>query len=122
MKITGLPSLALAAALVAPVDAFAQGDSGPDSSVQWSDCSVGEVATFDNRVHVRCVESGWVVPFFASPTSSSAEAARLVTLGTAAMMGAGRLWILSDLRLHDAASYGCLVHDCRRPLQMMLRK
>jgi hypothetical protein len=122
MKINALvPTLLLGATLALPASVLAQdGDFGPSSSVQWSNCKVAQVATFADRVHVHCVTG--VYPYFASPTSNSAEATRLVTLGTAAMMGAGTLWILSDMRKQDAAAYGCALNDCRRPIEIQLNK
>ena len=89
-------------------------------------CPVDEVATFQNRVHVRCGARYWDKSpwpsYFAVPTSSSNEAARLVTMGTAAYMGDWQLQIFYDVDDMNAASYGCANQDCRRPTKILLYK
>ena len=129
MKIRSLvPTLMFCAAVALPTGALAQDDGGYSNAVYWADCHVVEVATFTNRVHVKCANTvaGEYIPlrYFASPTSNSAEAARLVTLGSAALMGAGggKLWVHLDLSKTDATSYGCAANDCRRPIDTMLIK
>lgn len=126
MKISTLvTTLMLGATLALPASVLADEDHGP--SVIWAKCEVAEVATFSNRVHVRCVNNAvnyLAVRYFASPTTNSAEAARLVTLGTAALTGAGagHLWVRFNIYDYAAASYGCGSNDCRRPMEMMLIK
>lgn len=123
MKVGRFASPLVFCVALTAVEALAQdGDIGYDSNVRWSSCKVDQVATYATRVHVRCGGTGFFFRYFASPTSNAAEAARLVTLGTAAMTGAGTLWILADMRKQDAASYGCAVHDCRRPMDMQFNK
>ena len=113
------PALVLAAVLARPAVGLAQDtDQGP--ATYTGNCHVLNVATFSNRVHVECA-SGAYFRFFASPTSASSEANRLVTLGSAAMTGAGYLQIRFQMSTSDAASYGCM-QDCRRPLEVILRK
>ena len=119
-------ALMLGATLALPATVMAQDDGGYDTPVYWAKCQVVEVATFSNRVHVKCstTQAGQYIPlrYFASPTSSSSEAQRLVTMGTAALMGAGGgyLWVLLDLRDLTAISYGCFNNDCRRPIETKL--
>ena len=121
-------ALMLAAALALPAAARANDDGGYTNAVYWAECQVVEVATFANRVHVKCSTTlaGEYIPlrYFASPTSNSAEAARLLAMGTAALTGAGggKLWVLLDLSKSDAVSYGCAWNDCRRPLETRLVK
>jgi hypothetical protein len=118
MKITTLvPTLMLAAGLALPAS------PARAMSTTWQECQVVEVRTTANRVHVQCALLGEVFgPYFAVPTSSAAEATRLVTLGTAAMTGGGRLQILLGLDDFTGPSFGCSIHDCRRPLEVILRK
>ena len=120
MKISALvPTLMLGATLALPASVHAQ------QHFVWGKCQVDEVATFSNRVHVRCAGNAGVdyaVRYLASPTSNSAEATRLVTLGTASIMSArGNLWILLDLT-GDASSYGCATMNCKRPIEIYLQK
>jgi hypothetical protein len=92
-------------------------------------CQVLEVATFTNRVHVLCKDDYregnvfYGIRYFAVPTSNSGEAARLTTLGSAALLGAGDGELTIDFDLHngDATAYGCISLDCRRPLGVRLK-
>jgi len=108
-------TLMLGAALALPASALAL--TFPATRV----CTVDEVATFQNRVHVRCQGQETWPRYYAVPTSSSSEAARLVTLGTAALMSAGdlRLWVLFEAYEHYD-SFGCSNSDCRRPIEIRL--
>ena len=109
-------TLLLGAALALPASGLAQSDEFATNR-----CKVEEVATYQNRVHVRCNEQvyGAYWPrYFASPTSSSSESTRLVTLGSAALTGAGDLLITYEVLETDAQSYGCDESDCRRPLEI----
>ena len=119
MKISALvPTVMLGATFALPASVLAQ------EIPTWGRCRVDEVATFANRVHIRCAGNAGVdyaVHYLASPTSNSAEATRLVTLGTASLMGAGFLWILFDLA-GNASSYGCETANCKRPIEMHLQK
>jgi hypothetical protein len=115
--ITLVPILMLAAGLALPAS------PARALTTTWQECQVIEVRTYANRVHVLCAWSDQVFgPYFAVPTSSSAEATRLVTLGTASLMGGGRLRILLGLDDFTGPSYGCLINDCRRPLEVILSK
>jgi hypothetical protein len=122
MKIRALlRTLLLGAALGLPASALAQ-------LLHTHECKVIEVATFPNRVHVSCQDavcSLWYgcLRFYAVPTSNAGEAGRLTTLGSAALTGAGAgaLAIDFDWSNLDAASYGCAVADCRRPLLIRLK-
>jgi hypothetical protein len=91
---------------------------------QWGVCHVSEVATFANRVHVRCLLPAMAV-YFAVPTSSSAEATRLVALGTAALISGRPLSIEAKFFVSSSDGYeswGCMSHDCRRALAVVLPK
>lgn len=120
MKLSALlQTLLLGAALALPAGALAQ--LSPDGGTVTSLCKVIEVATFSNRVHVQCKDDLSSPTFYASPTSSSSEATRLVTLGSAALMGAGDLLVVWEPFVYDAESFGCLVKDCRRPVVIRLK-
>jgi hypothetical protein len=106
--------------------------SAQSQNLSLTNCIVDEVQVLPNRVHVRCGPGSYpnFPRYFASPISNSAEATRLATLGTFAMMGAGYLGNFNQGNLliwHDpsdngAASYGCEVNDCRRPVQIQVLK
>jgi len=119
---TLVSTLLLGTALALPALARADEDYGPN--IITDPCPVLEVATFANRVHVKCQQGGTtLVPFFAVPTGSASEATRLVTLGSAALMGAGKLEITYEVTsTTDIEAFGCLKRDCRRPLQLRLAK
>ena len=119
MKImTAIRCLALAAPLLLPSLSVAQ-----SSAAVTSLCKIEEIATLINRVHVRCQFSPGGGPlFFASPTSSSAEAMRLVTIASTALVSGRNLLVVWEPFDEAAASYGCATHDCRRPVEIRLVK
>ena len=117
MKIRALvQTLLLGAALALPASALA---------LDATRCRVDEVATFPNRVHVRCSDIPHSLPtwprYFAVPSGTS-EATRLVTLGSAAFMDARDLLIRYDILDMNAAQYGCDNQNCRRPIEIQLNK
>ena len=86
-------------------------------------CTVIEVATLANRVHIRCAPTEtpfW--SFFSVPTSNSAESGRLVTLGTAAMTTGRPVRVTYDLTDFSAEAFGCVSSNCRRPLSVALAR
>ena len=114
MKIKNFGLAALLAAMLPAQDAAAD--------VVSFTCEVTEVATFQNRVHLQCNIQG-ILLYFAVPTSSSAEAQRLITMGNAALAAPGRtFWVTYDASDLQGASYGCLPSNCRRPIGFGFRK
>lgn len=113
MKTNALvPALVLSAMLALPSSAHAY--------VHTATCNVVEIMTFSNRVHFKCDN---VYPaYFAVPTSSSAEATRLVTLASTALMGSGKIQLWYETLDGSAESYGCMISNCRRPIQLRLFK
>src|SRR4029077_14041197 len=81
-------------------------------------CYVDEVRTFSNRVHVHCSFSGYT-PYFAVPTSSSAEAGRFIQMATMAWDSSQPLFVEYD-PYADASSFQCGYNDCRRALNVSL--
>lgn len=101
--------------------AAAPAAAAPVVSVMSYTCEVSEIASFPNRVHVRC--GGGQAPwYFAVPTTSSAEAARLMALGTAAFSTGRPLMLMVDFHDYQAEAYGCLVQNCRRPTSFSIGK
>jgi hypothetical protein len=84
-------------------------------------CTVSEIANFSNRVHIRCVNSvrdpatGANIFFFAVPTSNTALAQRVITLGGAALTSNRRLFIQFTDGDLSGTPFGCLSGDCRIP-------
>lgn len=118
MKLRPLvPLLAICASLAIPGSALALPNE--PLGTFWTQCGVTEVQTFPDRVHVRYA-LGATYTFFAAPTSNSAEATRLVTMGTAALTTGRSLWIRANYYDYGAESFGCAQTDCRRPSQVRM--
>ena len=114
MKISSLGLAVMLAAMLPAQEAAAD--------VVTFTCEVTEVATFQNRVHLQCNIQG-ILLYFAVPTSSSAEAQRLITMGNAALAAPGKtFWVTYDAADLQGQSYGCLASNCRRPLGFGFRK
>lgn len=80
-------------------------------------CDIRRVMTFPNRAHVECA-SGY---FFAVPTSNPGEVQRLLAMVQIAqnnLIYKHVLYITFDPNDLHAASYGCEVHNCRRPISI----
>ncbi len=77
------------------------------------------VATFSNRVHVRCsaTVSGGIL-FFALPTTDAAQAARFVSVATSALVAGRTLKIQYDPADLSGAGFGCATSDCRRAMAL----
>lgn len=80
----------------------------------WLPCTVTEVKTFANRVHLRCHPVSSYPIFFALPNDGSPMSQQLVTLGAAARTSGHQITVLFDQVAHDEASFGCKPSDCRR--------
>ena len=115
MKINVLaPTLVLGAMLSLPSSAYAF------DYIIKATCNVVDVAAFPNRAHFRC--DNMYPAYFAVPTSSSAEATRLVTLASAALLGDRKIEVTYNEMDAAPETYGCMHYDCRRPIQLRLIK
>ena len=85
-------------------------------------CTSTEVATYPERIHVRCsvAASGGIV-FFAVPTANSAHAARMLTVLMMAHLTAKPIIIEYDPADTSGTSFGCGASDCRRFLSLAVR-
>ena len=107
---TLVKSVALAALVTLPANAQA-GVIVP--------CKVTEVAAFSDRVHVKC-DGFTPISYYAVPTSgNSAEAARFTTMASMAL--GSTLWIEGSDNSNSGPSFGCQLHNCRRPLSFTLK-
>lgn len=88
--------------------------SAAESTLQ---CDIRRVMTFPNRAHVECA----IGYFFAVPTSNPGEVQRLLAMVQIAqnnLIYKNVLFVTFDLNDLQAASYGCEVHNCRRPISI----
>jgi hypothetical protein len=92
-------------------------------------CVVAGVATFVDRVHVRCLiwrdgtgapGSAVGLPEYLAVEADSPMAAHVVQLGLSALVGSRKVEVFFDDE-PGANPSGCLKHDCRRLLGLALR-
>ena len=76
-------------------------------------CTPTGVATFPNRIHIRCAQSFSGVVFFAYGSSDSAGAARYMSMATSALISGRNARIFYDPADQSGASIGCRTTDCR---------
>jgi hypothetical protein len=77
-------------------------------------CTPANVAVFDARVHVKCVESFGGIRYFAVSTADSQKVGRYLSVFTGAILAGRPLSIRYDP--DDSTSgppIGCLPSDCR---------
>jgi hypothetical protein len=79
----------------------------------WVSCTPIQVVTYSSRVHVRCAAAIGGISFFAVSTSDPANAARVLSVITAAQIAGRTLTILNDPADLSGAAIGCQNADCR---------
>ncbi|MEB2345104.1 MAG: hypothetical protein OZ948_10195 [Deltaproteobacteria bacterium] len=85
------------------------------AALEWVSCDPIDVATFENRIHVRCSASvGGGIFYFARPVTDGAETQRYLSTLLAAQVAGRTLSILTDLADTSGAAFGCGASDCRR--------
>jgi len=83
-------------------------------AASWQSCTPARVATFTQRVHVRCTSAISGVLYFAVSTADQAEAARALSVFSIALATGRDLMIMYDAA--DTTSgppIGCSATDCR---------
>jgi hypothetical protein len=97
---TVVGGLAAAPAEAAPVDVF---------------CTPIQVVVFteEPRLHVRCNESFAGIIFFATSTTDTAQASRILSVIQTALVAGRTLIVRYDPADLSGAAIGCLTHDCR---------
>ncbi|MCB0034771.1 MAG: hypothetical protein KDE51_12150 [Anaerolineales bacterium] len=79
----------------------------------WISCTPIGVATYYNRVHVRCAAAVGGISYFAAPTNNPANAARILSTLSTAQVAGRTLSILYDPNDLSGTDFGCLEADCR---------
>jgi hypothetical protein len=89
--------------------------SAPAHAAVSSHCLVLEVATFDNRVHIRakCDYSDTQTPTYVAVESNSPMAATVVQVGLFALTSKRFVNVFYDTNI-GANPVGCNQNDCRR--------
>jgi hypothetical protein len=97
--------------LIASQPAF----SAPDTPSDYFTCVPTGVATFDERVHVRCnaADPNGIVYFAACSDKDSANASRYLSIFTTAKVTGKNLGLYYDLSDTSGTSCGCSTSDCR---------
>jgi len=101
--------------LICVVAAFAAAliVSRAEAAETWISCTPAEIATYQNRVHVRCAAAVGGVSFFAAAAQDTAFAARVLSVITAAQVAGRTLSILYDPADQSGTAIGCQSSDCR---------
>ena len=88
----------------------------------FSTCKPVEVATYAERIHVRCVQatSGGIV-FFAVATANSAHAARILSSLLMTHTVGKNIVVEFDPSDTSGTAFGCMAHDCRRLLSVAVQ-
>ncbi|MCP4690285.1 MAG: hypothetical protein GY859_19690 [Desulfobacterales bacterium] len=86
---------------------------GADALAADTTCTPSNLAIYDTRVHVKCVESVGGIQWFATSTADSAKAARVLSVINTAMVTGRALFIYYDPEDVSGASFGCQASDCR---------
>ena len=85
----------------------------PDSPNLTYVCTPSYIGAFSNRVHVLCtVAAPGGIFYFATPTSDSKNAARVLSIMLTAKSLGKNLQIYYD-SAGDGSAYGCQTNDCR---------
>ncbi|MFD0363042.1 hypothetical protein ACFQZZ_16480 [Nocardia sp. GCM10030253] len=82
-------------------------------AVTFITCTPIGVATYKDRVHVRCAAAVGGIRFFAVSTSDAAHAARILSVISTAQAAGRTLGIDYDPADTRGTSFGCQSHDCR---------
>ncbi len=79
----------------------------------WVSCVPVGIMTYSSRVHVQCQTAISGINYFAASTSNASNAARILSVITAAQVAGRTLSVLYDPADTSGASIGCEVNSCR---------
>jgi hypothetical protein len=88
-----------------------------------AECTVERVATYPERIHVRCtneVEPGTGIVYLAASTRDAAHAARLLSVLSTALVAGRSLDVLYDPST-ESRPPGCYEHNCRLLVAVEMR-
>ena len=104
----------VATARVAPDQTHVAGNTTQaTASSTWVSCVPVAIVTYAVRVHVQCQTAISGVSFFAASTADAANAARVLSVITAAQVAGRTLSVLYDPADTSGTAIGCLAADCR---------
>lgn len=83
------------------------------ASADETNCTPSNVAVFDARVHVKCVESVGGIQYFAVSNADSAKASRTLSVINSAIVTGRSLFIWYTPSDTSGTSFGCQAKDCR---------
>ena len=99
------------------VAAVGLGATGPAAALEVLDCNVVEVATLQQRMHVRCATGRNGIIYFALGTernaAESAFATRAMQIANAALVAGRPLLVRYEFTDTTGVAIGCLASDCR---------
>lgn len=88
-------------------------------------CKPVEVASMDNRIHIRCAVASGAIVYFALGTTRNANetafALRALSLASTALVSGRNLAIRFDPNNTTGTAVGCLASDCRLIETIFLR-
>ncbi len=108
---------AIFAALVASLVAFA-----PSAHAENFSCNPVNVASFGNRVHVKCAPGDGAIVFFAVNTTNPGAAQRFSDIAVAALVNNKSLLIQFDPANTTGPSFGCALDNCRPAASIFINK
>jgi hypothetical protein len=85
-------------------------------------CHPIEVASWGERVHVRCSPGNGPISYFAVNTSNPGATQRFTDIVTAALINNASLSIQYDAADTSGPAYGCLLANCRPARGVFIRK
>jgi hypothetical protein len=89
--------------------------SAPADALTTFVCTVNQVGTFANRVHVHCTNPyNSTIYFFAAPASDRDLAARMEAIGLVAQVTGTVARIYFDPSDTSGTTFGCQASDCQR--------
>lgn len=85
-------------------------------------CKPIEVATYAERIHVRCAQATSAgIVFFSVATANSAHAARMLSSLLMAHTVGKNVVVEFDPNDTSGTAFGCQAHDCRRLLSVAVQ-
>jgi hypothetical protein len=85
-------------------------------------CNPINVASFGNRVHVKCAPGDGAIVFFAVSATNPAVAQRFTDIAVAALVNNKSLLIQFDPANTTGPSFGCALDNCRPAASIFINK